>query len=91
MADSLSFINMLNDTAVAAAYGFNSQTFGAMFIPNTYQVYWDSSVKSLMDRMKREYDAFWNDERKKKAENIGLTPLEVSTLASIVEEEPTPQ
>ena len=91
MADSLSFINMLNDTAVAAAYGFNSQTFGAMFIPNTYQVYWDSSVKSLMDRMKREYDAFWNDERKKKAENIGLTPLEVSTLASIVEEEATYQ
>jgi len=91
MVDSLSLINVLNDTTVAAGYGFNNQTFGAMFIPNTYQVYWDSSVKNILDRMKREYDAFWNDERKKKAENIGLTPLEVSTLASIVEEEATYQ
>src|SRR5690554_6850026 len=60
-----------------------------MFIPNTYQVYWDTSVKGLTDRMKKEYDAFWNSKRKKRAEEIGLTPLEVSTLASIVEEEAT--
>ncbi|MDD3511648.1 MAG: endolytic transglycosylase MltG [Fermentimonas sp.] len=89
MADSLSIINVLNDTAVAASYGFNNQTFGAMFIPNTYEVYWDTSVENLISRMKREYDAFWNEQRKSKAEKLGLTPMEVSILASIVEEEAT--
>lgn len=89
MADSLSIINVLNDTAVAASYGFNNQTFGAMFIPNTYEVYWDTSVENLISRMKREYDAFWNEQRKSKAEKLGLTPMKVSILASIVEEEAT--
>ena len=89
MADSLSIINVLNDTAVAASYGFNNQTFGAMFIPNTYEVYWDMSIGNLTDRMKREYDAFWNEQRKSKAEKLGFTPVEVSVLASIVEEEAT--
>lgn len=89
MIDSLTILKELNDTALAERYGFNNQTFGAMFIPNTYQVYWDTSIESLLNRMKREYDAFWNDVRKGQAEKIGLTPVEVSTLASIVEEEAT--
>ena len=89
MVDSVSILNVLNDTSVAASYGFNEQTFGAMFIPNTYEVYWDSSIKSLINRMKKEYDSFWNTERRAQAEKIGLTPLEVTTLASIVEEEAT--
>lgn len=89
MADSTSILNVLNDTSVAASYGFNEQTFGAMFIPNTYEVYWDTSIESLINRMKKEYDAFWNAERRAQAEKIGLTPLEVTTLASIVEEEAT--
>src|SRR5690554_3988790 len=89
MADSISILDVLNDTSVAAKYGFNEQTFGSMFIPNTYEVYWDTNVESLIERMKREYDSFWNTERRAKAEKIGLTPLEVITLASIVEEEAT--
>ena len=89
MADSTSILNVLNDTSVAASYGFNEQTFGAMFIPNTYEVYWDTSIESLINRMKKEYDAFWNTDRRAQAEKIGLTPLEVTTLASIVEEEAT--
>ena len=89
MVDSISILNVLNDTSVAANYGFNEQTFGAMFIPNTYEVYWDTSIESLINRMKKEYDAFWNADRRAKAEKIGLTPLEVTTLASIVEEEAT--
>ena len=89
MADSTSILNVLNDTSVAASYGFNEQTFGAMFIPNTYEVYWDTSIESLINRMKKEYDSFWNAERRAQAEKIGLTPLEVTTLASIVEEEAT--
>ena len=89
MVDSVSILNVLNDTSVAASYGFNEQTFGAMFIPNTYEVYWDTNVESLIERMKREYDSFWNTERRAKAQKLGLTPLEVTTLASIVEEEAT--
>lgn len=89
MADSVSILNVLNDTSIAASYGFNEQTFGAMFIPNTYEVYWDTSIESLINRMKKEYDAFWNTDRRAQAEKIGLTPLEVATLASIVEEEAT--
>ena len=89
MVDSVSILNVLNDTSIAASYGFNEQTFGAMFIPNTYEVYWDTSIESLINRMKKEYDTFWNADRRAQAEKIGLTPLEVTTLASIVEEEAT--
>ena len=89
MADSVSILNVLNDTSVATTYGFNEQTFCAMFIPNTYEVYWDTSIENLINRMKKEYDSFWNAERRAKAEKVGLTPIEVTTLASIVEEEAT--
>lgn len=89
MVDSISILEVLRDTTLAAKYGFNEQTFGTMFIPNTYEVYWDTNVENLIDRMKREYDSFWNEERRAKAEKINLTPIEVATLASIVEEEAT--
>ncbi|MGI6074700.1 MAG: endolytic transglycosylase MltG [Fermentimonas sp.] len=89
MMDSLSLLTQLNDTALMAKYGFNEQTFCSMFIPNTYEVYWDTPIENLLDRMKKEYDTFWNDNRLAKAKSIGLTPVEVSTLASIVEEEAT--
>ncbi len=89
MMDSLSLLSALNDPANAEKYGFDAYTFIAMFIPNTYQVYWDTSIDNLLSRMKREFDLFWDEERKGKAEKIGLTPLQVSTLASIVEEEAT--
>ncbi len=58
-----------------------------MFIPDTYEFYWTTSAKEFADRMKQEYDRFWNDERKKKAEEIKLKPVEVTTLASIVQAE----
>ncbi len=58
-----------------------------MFVPNTYQVYWNISTDDLMKRMKKEYDSFWNNERTAKAESAGMTPNEVMTLASIVDEE----
>ena len=58
-----------------------------MFIPNTYQVYWTISVEQLFDRMYREYKAFWNEDRMEMAAGIGLDPMQVSTLASIVYEE----
>ncbi len=89
MADSISLISALNDPGKVEELGFDTSTVVCMFIPNTYEVYWDISIDKLLSRMKREYDAFWNDERKAKAQKIGLTPIEVSILASIVEEEAT--
>ncbi len=89
MLDSISIINAFNNEEVSKSLGFNDTTLAVMFIPDTYQVFWDTDVESLLKRMKREYDKFWNQERIKKAQNIGLTPLEVSILASIVEEEAT--
>lgn len=89
MIDSLSLLNSLNDTTRARKFGFNEQTFISMFIPNTYEVYWDTSIENLLNRMKKEYDRFWDEGRKAKAQQIGLTPVQVSILASIVEEEAT--
>ena len=72
------------DSALIASYGFNQENLISMFIPNTYQVYWDITAEGLMDRMHREYQTFWDDEKKSKADSLGLTPKEVSVLASIV-------
>jgi UPF0755 protein len=71
----------------AAGYGFTPETYKAMFIPNTYQFFWTSSAKDFADRMKKEYERFWNQQRRQKAEALGMTPVEVATLAAIVQEE----
>ena len=77
---------MLADTT-AGYYGFDQANFISMFIPNTYEVYWTISPKELLNRMKAEYDRFWTEDRKQKAENLGMTQMEVATLASIVQGE----
>lgn len=87
MLDSATIADALTDSAICAAYGYNLQTMPSLFIPNTYEVYWDMSLEDLLKRMKKENDAFWNADRLKKAEALGLTPVEVCTLASIVDEE----
>ncbi len=84
-ADDL--LRMVRDSAWCSAMGFTPQTIAAMFIPNTYEVYWNISPKGFMNRMQKEYRAYWNETRMEKARQIGLTPVEVATLASIVEEE----
>ncbi|HOK37328.1 MAG TPA: endolytic transglycosylase MltG [Bacteroidales bacterium] len=86
-ADSAVIAEYLNNPQTAEKYGFNLQTFMAMFIPNTYQVYWTITPEKLIERLYEEYQKFWNDERKRKASKIGFTPVEVSVLASIVEAE----
>lgn len=78
---------LLNDSAYCDSLGFTPTTIPCLFLPNTYECYWNLSAEQLMRRMKREYEAFWTAERKRLAEEIGLTPIEVSILASIVEEE----
>ncbi len=85
--DSTAFEKVLLDSSLAKSYGFTDETFMCMFIPNTYDIFWNVEPKKIFDRMKFEYDNFWNDERKEKAKALGLTPIEVSILASIVEEE----
>lgn len=89
MVDSITLIEAINNPEKIDGFGFTESTIAAMFIPNTYEVYWDTSADNLLNRMKREYDAFWNDTRRAKAAQLGLTPAQVSTLASIVEEEAT--
>lgn len=89
MLDSVELLNALSDRLVAEKYGFDENTFVSMFIPNTYQVFWDTGVDNLLKRMKREYNSYWSDDRKAKADRLGLTPIQVSILASIVEEEAT--
>lgn len=86
-ADSAEFMDYLSKPEVWEENGFGKETFMAMFIPNTYEVYWTITPEKLVSRMKKEYDKFWNGERRAKADSIGLSPVEVSILASIVCEE----
>ncbi len=86
-ADSLSILSLLSDKEKIKKYGFETHTILAMFIPNTYQVYWNMNAEKFADRMFKEYGKYWNAKRLKKAKMIGLSPIEVSTLASIVDEE----
>lgn len=86
-ADSLSIIRLFKDSNTAEGYGFNEKTFMSMFIPNTYDFYWTADARTFFDRMKREYEKFWNKERDEKAKVLGLKRDEISILASIIEEE----
>ncbi len=86
-ADSVSIMKVLNDNDFLSRFGFNSQNISAIFIPNTYQINWNTSATQFVERMYGEYQKFWNDERKAKLQKTGLTQLEVSVLASIVQGE----
>lgn len=85
--DSAAMLRVLNDTDILIKYGLKPATAVTIFIPNTYEVYWDISPENLMERMKKEYDLFWTEERLLKLNDVGLSQIEVATLASIVEEE----
>lgn len=86
-ATETDFLTLFNDPTVAAGYGFDEETFMAMFIPNTYELWYTTTAKELMDRMYEEYQKFWTPERLAKADSLRLTPVEVSVLASIVQAE----
>ncbi len=79
----IALLNFARDNS----YGFNKDNVIAMFIPNTYEVYYNVSADQLVERMYDEYEKFWNEERLAKATQTGLTPMEVSVLASIVQAE----
>ncbi|MDQ3290205.1 MAG: endolytic transglycosylase MltG [Bacteroidota bacterium] len=79
--------SLLRNEQYVKNLGFDTITIMTMFIPNTYELYWNTSAKDLMKRMKKEYDAFWTPAREAKAKAQGLSKSQVSTLASIVEAE----
>ncbi|MCB0482631.1 MAG: endolytic transglycosylase MltG [Flavobacteriales bacterium] len=85
--DSAEFAAFFTDNEVIKKYGLSGATFNSIFIPNTYEFYWNTSCEAFLERMAKEYRAFWTDERKMKTKKIGLSQSEVSTLASIVESE----
>ena len=89
MLDSTTLLQYLEDDEFLAPYGLNRETSRCLFIPNTYEVYWNITPRQLFDRMLKEYNLFWNESRRAKADSIGLTPIEIAIVASIVEGEST--
>ena len=87
MLDSLMMVNSLTDNDFCGRWGYDTATIACLFVPNTYEVYWNISLDGLMERMQKEHDRFWNSERTTKANAIALTPNEVCTMASIIDEE----
>jgi UPF0755 protein len=85
--DSLAFLNMLDSIDLVRKYGFDEETIFCMFIPNTYEMYWNTSKEKFFERMQKEYVKFWHTERIAQAKAIGLSPVQVSILASIVDQE----
>ena len=86
-ADSLSLLTSFKDSIFLKENGFNEENVLAMFIPNTYEVYWNTSAVKFRDKMIKEYRNFWTKEKVAKAEKQGLTPVEATILASIVHKE----
>ena len=85
--DSLAFLNMLDSIDLVRQYGFDEETIFCMFIPNTYELYWNTSKEKFFERMQKEYVKFWHTNRLAQAKAIGLSPVQVSILASIVDQE----
>jgi UPF0755 protein len=85
--DSLTLITALNDSIYLRRFNLRKDEALALFIPNTYEFYWNTSPELFIGRMKREYDLFWNEERRQLAKDEKMKPVQVVILASIVEEE----
>lgn len=87
LMDSTSVISALNDEELLAGYGFTPEDVFSLIIPDTYQVYWTDSMKDVLDKLKAAYDAFWTSDNLRLAGIQGLSPKEVSIVASIVKAE----
>lgn len=85
--DSLSILQVITDNDFLVDNGFTQETAISMFIPNTYEFFWNTSASQFREKMAKEYRRFWNEERTAKAEALNMTPQQVSTLASIVQKE----
>jgi UPF0755 protein len=87
MLDSLTLVVSLTDNDYCGRWGYDTATIASLFVPNTYEIYWNTSIENLMNRMKKEHNRFWDNNRQEKATAVGLNPNEVCTLASIIDEE----
>jgi UPF0755 protein len=85
--DSMDVVKHFNDSKYVKKFGFNTDNFIAMFIPGTYQLLWTDPSDKFISQMHDNYEAFWTSDRRKAAAEIGLSPLQVSILASIVQAE----
>lgn len=86
--DSTDILALFQDRDYLQSIGYAEETLMSLFIPNTYEFFWNTSPRGFVERMVKEHDAFWEKEgRKTKAEALGMTPQEVYTLASIIEKE----
>jgi UPF0755 protein len=86
-ADSLALLTVFKDAEFLKENDLNSKTAMAMYIPNSYDFYWNTSAENFRERMLKEYERFWTPERIAKAEKQNITPLQVTILASIVQKE----
>ena len=87
MIEEADIFNTLSNNEICKKYGYDTLTISCMFIPNTYDIYWNITMDNFLERMKKESDAFWKGERQQKAKAMGLNEKEVITLASIIDEE----
>ena len=85
--DSSTFIDLLNNNDSLIKLGLDTNTVMTAVIPNTYTILWNTSASKIFKKLYTEQQKFWSAERKNKAANLKLSPKEVYTLASIVEEE----
>ena len=86
-ADSLSLSNVFYEEKFLNDLGLNSESVFSLFIPNTYEFFWNTSAIQFRERILKEFDRFWNDSRIEKSKKLNLNPIEVMTLASIVQKE----
>jgi len=85
--DSLTILNALTDSSFITKAGFNKNTAIGMYIPNTYEFYWNTSAETFRNKILNEYNKFWDTARLEKAKKLNLSKNEVITLASIVQKE----
>ena len=86
-ADSLSLLQAMTDMAFLEKAGFSNNTALGMYVPNSYEFFWNTDAEGFTNRMLKEYNRFWNANRTQKAETLNMTKDEVMALASIVYEE----
>ncbi len=86
-ADSLSLVKIFSDKDFLNDLNLNNESVFSLFIPNTYEFFWNTSALQFRERILKEFDIFWNDDRINKSKKINLNPIEVMTLASIVQKE----
>lgn len=85
--DSVSLLKALRDTVFLKKQGLDEQTALSLYLPNTYEFYWNTDAEGFREKMVQEHNRFWDGQKTAQAQKLGLTPTQVYTLASIVQKE----